>query len=359
MKYTANFFQNVLINSLGYEQAEFGSFKGVKMSPIDAFRYCVISNSGYLDVNQIEKRLIIRKDLFRVFNQAEQESIQHGIFDRDNPVFKYTPNLFFEKYPDLMTSDKVVLFVEYNPKEKKGRPPYYSLLESLNEEVLKNDLNPHNFVVTLVPNNNNPRDLESFFEFYINERFRRRGFLTDSQLPFYYGVGTPDAGVYSNEDIRNQIFAKLNISGATIIDLMCLKYLKKEDLIKANDMAIVFEVKTGSTDGSQIIKYEQMNVFDEAYEVIPHKVEKSEYAGLISFDEQGKENVQASQELNNSNINIYYDWLYTYIKCFLMTNMCEEKFESFKKQRNIKTTKQLIDVIKEIRIDDLIDLIKE
>ena len=309
MKYTAEFFQNVLINSLGYEQVEIASFKGVKMSSIDAFRYCVISNSGYLDITQIEKRLIIRKDLFRIFNQAEQESIQHGIFDKDNPVFKCTPNLFFEKYPDLMNAEKTILFVEYNPKEKNGCPPYYSLLEGLNEFVLKNNLNPHDFVITLVPNNNNPRDLESFFEFYVNEKYRRIGFLADSQLPFYYGVGTPDAGVYSNEIIRKQIFSKLNISGATIIDLMCLKYLKKEKVVETDDAAIVFEVKTGSLDGSQIKKYENMNVFNEAYEVIPHKIEKSDYAGLISFNDRGIENIKASEVFINSNINEYYEWL--------------------------------------------------
>ena len=42
-----------------------------------------------------------------------------------------------------------------------------------------------------------------------------------------------------------------------------------------------------------------------------------------------------------------------------MTNLCKEKFESFKKEKNISTTKHLIEVIKNMRIDDLIDIVME
>jgi hypothetical protein len=118
MKYNSEFFYNVLINNYQYEEVNFSFCRALKISSMDAFRYVVFSNSGYLDLSQIENRLIIRKDYFRVFNQAEQESIQHGLFEGRNCIFKTTPNLFFEKYPKILKGDKFIVFIEYNTKLK-------------------------------------------------------------------------------------------------------------------------------------------------------------------------------------------------------------------------------------------------
>ena len=206
MKYNANFFYEVLKNSFHYEEVTFPFCRALKLSSIDAFRYVVYSNSGYLDLSQIENRLIIRKDFFRIFNQDEQESIQHGLFDGKNCIFKATPNLFFDKYPYILNGDKYIVFLEYNPKVKIGEPPYYPLLRNLHARIIGEGLNPFDFVVTLVPSNNNPKDLESFFEYCMVEEYRRKGYLTDSQIPFYYGVGTPDAAAYSERHMHDEIF---------------------------------------------------------------------------------------------------------------------------------------------------------
>lgn len=358
MKYDSSFFTIVLQNELGYESVSFPFCRAIKMSPIDAFRYSVISNSGYLDLSQVENRLLIRKDFFRIFNQAEQESIQNGVFDRITPDFNYTPRLFFEKYPRIINHEKFIIFLEYNPKLRIGEPPYYPLLRSLSEKIIINGYDPLDFVVTLVPSNNNPKDLESFFEYVVNEKYRRNGYLTDSQLPFYYGVGTPDAAIYNFKRFRDNLFNEIGICGATIIDLMCLEYLPKEECIAPDvEDSAVFEIKTGSLDGSQIEKYISMNIFKRAYEVIPHKNAKSDYAGLIHYSKSGSEIVEESGCNDTSRSKQYEEWLETYVKCYLIANLSNIEFIDYKNRNSIKTTRQLIDVLKVSSINEIIELI--
>ncbi|MDD4243029.1 MAG: hypothetical protein PHG08_01840 [Bacilli bacterium] len=358
MKYNSELFYNVLINNYQYEEVNFSFCRALKISSMDAFRYVVFSNSGYLDLSQIENRLIIRKDYFRVFNQAEQESIQHGLFEGRNCIFKATPNLFFEKYPKILKGDKFIVFIEYNTKLKIGEPQYYPLLRNLHSRIEAEGLDPFDFIITLIPSTNNPKDLESFFEFCIVEKYRRNGFLTDSQIPFYYGVGTPDAAAYSNITINNEIFRYLNIVGATTIDLMCLRYQKLSSTPILVDDSYVFEVKTGSVDGSQIKKYKEMNIFNKAYEVIPHKNNVSDYSGLINYDDNGNEKIHESDLFDTSNRSRYYTWLSVYIKCLLVTNFTNHEFANFKKRKNINDTESLISILKKMTFKEIIDEIR-
>ena len=359
MKYNASFFQNVLINNFGYTLVDLDFCKAIEVPAMDGFRYAVISNSGYLDLSQIEKRLIIRKDLFRVFNQAEQESIQHGIFDGNNPVFRYTPNKFFTQYPSIISGQKYIVFLEYDAKAKMGEPPYYCLLRELNSRIVESEMNPLDFIITLVPFNSSPKDLESFFEFYISELYRRKGYLTDSQVPFYYGVGTPDAAAYKY-NVFSDFFKEIGICGASTIDLMCLSYQHRSAIeLSSNQGAIVFEMKTGSVDGSQIKKYIAKEIFHKAYEVIPHKKGRSEYAGLVHFDDSGFSIVEDSDTMSTIRESDYLNWLITYAKCFIFANISDGMLEAFKDKFAITTTKQIIDKLKSMSIHEIFSMITE
>lgn len=360
MKYNKSFFTNILQNELGYEEVTFSFCHATKMSPIDAFRYAVISNSGYLDLSQVENRLIIRRDFFRIFNQAEQESIQNGIFDRVTAEFNFTPNKFFKKYPRIIENNKYIIFLEYNPKLKIGEPPYYPLLRSLVDKIESSGLEPLDFIVTLIPSNNNPKDLESFFEYVINEKYRRMGYLTDSQLPFYYGIGTPDAAIYNFSRFRDSLFKNIGICGGSIIDLMCLKYQVRENCNATDvDDSVVFEIKTGSLDGSQIKKYLGMRIFKRGYEVIPHKSTKSDYAGLIHYNESGIEFIEDHDIEDTSNSQKYEEWLEIYVKCYLITNLSDSKFMEFKIANSITSTRELIDILKANSINEIVKLVME
>lgn len=355
MKYNIDFFLSVLSREINQPILEFPFGKAIKTDALTAFRYAALSNSGYLDTSCIEKRLIIRRDYFRIINQVKNGEIQSGIFNGEEPVFKMTPRILFEKYPWMIKGEKYIFFLEYDPKLKKGEPPFFEALINLSKQATSSGINPRDIVVTLVAKNK-PKDLEAFFEFYVCDNYRKQGYFTDSQLPFFYGVGTPDAGAIRTSVLINELFKPLSVSGLSVVDLMLLKYQPKGKINFDFDNKKVFEVKTTSLDGSQIKKYIDQNIFDNAFEVIPHKRSKDSYSGLIMFSETGEEVIlEDDAQRNVENSELYLNWLYTYIKCFLITNLSNSDFETFKKDYLVKTTNQLWDVLGRVSFKEILN----
>lgn len=331
-----------------------------ELKPIQAYRYVVLTGSGYLNIDEPELRTFAKKDVFRVFNQAQQYELQFGIFDDNDMEFAYDSSYFFNKYPFIMKGNKYILFIDYNENEECSEPPYFSELRKLNDLITKKGMNPNDFIVSLC-DVDNTKDLESFFEYFVCDYFSKRGFITDSQIPFYYGVGTPDIAAYSVPELTSLLNEKFGISGCAAFELMNLRLLRDLESIGKNDgdEDYVFEVKTGSTNGSQIKKYINQDIFDKAYEMIPHKKHKSDYAGLFKFNPEGNLVIEEDAKLKTNNKKLFNKWLDIYLKMYLLHNFTKEGFAEFKKTNGINTNEDLIKILTKLSFKQLIDLFEE
>lgn len=361
MKLYSDYLKNILKRNLGFRiinDPDLGML--FELKPIEAYRYVVLTGSGYLNLEEPELRTFSKRDVFRVFNQAQQFDIQLGVFDDNDVEFKYDSRYFFDKYPFILNGKKYILFLDFIEDNSSGEPSYYDSLRKINKIIVDKGENPNNYVVSLVDEDNR-KDLESFFEYFVCDYFARRGFFTDSQIPFYYGVGTPDIAAFSLPELSNLLEEKYGISGCTTFELMNLKLLNDLKSLGQNDTNknFVFEVKTTSTNGSQIKKYIDKDVFDKAYEMIPHKKRKSDYAGLFHFTDDGELLIEESKDLSTKNKSLFNDWLSTYFKMYLLHNFTKAQFEDFKKNNNINTNADLIRVLRSLSFRDLIDLFDE
>ncbi len=357
MKYTGNNLRNILESTLkfkGYDLSNIGRI--VEMEAIDAFTYSIFTNSGYLKLDEPEKRLLIKKDFFRVYNQAEQYELQFGLFKYDSLVLSQSPVKYFEMYPWLISSKKYVVFLEYSTTSKNNEPPYYKKLYELNKKITLQGMEPHDFVITLV-NSDRAMELESFFEYLVSEKYKKEGFFTDNQLPFYYGIGTPDIAAFSISELSDLTYSYFGIKSCSFIELSYLKHLSTSSCKNNSntDKDVVFEVKTSSIDGSQIKKYIDKNIFDEAYEVIPQKSEKSTYSGLINI-KKGVLNIdKLNLELNIENKNNYKIWLLNYVKVLILANLNDADLAEFLRENIIDTQSKLICSIEKTGLDDLFE----
>ena len=207
--------------------------------------------------------------------------------------------------------------------------------------------------------------LESFFEYVVSVFFNRRMYLTDTQIPFFYGVGTPDVAAYKITNLIKllQKYGFLE-NGGSIIDLMSVSvfgfYTELDSEI--TDDSIVFEVKTRQTTAPQIQKYTETKIFQKAYEVIPVEKEPESYAGLFTIDRQGKIQIFESSksiEFVESIQNEYFDWIVVYLKMYILANLNTNELENLLKTNSYKlTNNDLIDFAKTIDFEKLLVSIK-
>ena len=361
VKLYSDYLKNIIKKNFGFNVVNDPNLGMLfELKPMEAYRYVVLTGSGYLNLDEPELRTFNKRDVFRVFNQAQQFDVQLGVFDDNDVEFKYDSRYFFEKYPFILKGKKFIVFLDFVEDNSSGEPAYYADLRRINQLILDKGENPNDYIISLVDEENR-KDLESFFEYFVCDYFARRGFFTDSQIPFYYGVGTPDIAAYSLPELSNLLEEKYGISGCTTFELMNLKLLNDLKSLGQNtsDQNFVFEVKTTSTNGSQIKKYIDKDVFDKAYEMIPHKKKQSDYAGLFHFSDDGDLLIEESKELSTKNKALFNDWLSIYFKMYLLHNFTKEKFEIFKANNAIKTNNDLINTLRNISFKQLINLFDE
>ena len=228
----------------------------------------------------------------------------------------------------------------------------FCLLSILAIKAESNGFKSTDFIITLV-NLDKIKDMESFFEYLICEDYSEKGYMTDSQVPFFYATGTPDIAAYTMTELSALLHEKFGLYACSFFELMHLEYLSSNGKQNNKMEDVVFEVKTGSTNGSQIVKYIDKHVFDRAYEVIAHKKQKSTYAGLISFDENGKKKVEHDIQLDAINKQEYKNWLNDYAKMYILAGLDDEKYNKFLSERSITRKDELIKVIKELSIREV------
>jgi hypothetical protein len=322
----------VLSNNFGFSVTQLPIVGPViRMHPREAFVYSVITSHGYLDNTEPDQLYRLTRDAFRVFNQACQFEFQEGIFSLSDMRLASTLNNEVLKKPYIAKGDKFVL-----PIRNTGYKDFQLLLKNISKRLQETGFNPNDLIICPVRLGGSATvEMESFFEYAVSRFFCRKGFLTDTQIPFFYGVGTPDIAAYCIPKflgtLREHGFLG---TGGSLIDLMTLSVFGPQatcDTEFSNVETIVCEVKTCQIAAPQIEKYIDTKIFSKAYEVIPCEKEPETYAGLITVDAKGHLVVIESKEplvFSKEKQKAYLDWIEQYAKFYLLANLSTEELEN-------------------------------
>jgi hypothetical protein len=210
--------------------------------------------------------------------------------------------------------------------------------------------------------------MEAFCEYVVSEYFNRRGYLTETQIPFFYSGGTPDLAAYEIPTVIN-ILKKHGIilNGESFIKLASIRAFEMQrsqngESQRASKVeALVGEAKTSTLDAKkQIKKYLSFGIFNKAYEIIPNKTTPEVISGLISFDEEGYIQVQEAKQpafVNQKQQQEYLVWLKNYIKYFLVANLSSDEFDDFYGKitgRTSRTLSQLIEFVNQLEYEQIL-----
>ena len=318
----------------------------VQLSALDAYFYSAVTGHSYLND---PKNGFSPNGLMCIFNQANAYNLVTGMFNR-NGYFNNTPLLHAIKYPFILTGPKYILPIEYHDH-------YRELQEKTSElyQRLANDgFNPSDFVVCRISLDTAGYHMEPFCEYVVSEYFNHRGYLTETQIPFYYSGGTPDLAAYEIPDVVNALRVHgIASKGLSFIEIASFKTFGRQQRIKHELSSaletIVGEVKTASLKADkQIRKYLSFQLFNKAYEIIPHKPTPEVISGLITFDEDGSIKVMEAQQpavVDQTKQRAYLDWLGNYVKYFLIANLSNEELDEFYSRetgRKSRSVSQLI-----------------
>jgi len=332
MKIDEELILKILCNGLGFETVELPSLgSAIRMDAREAFVYSVITSHGYLDGNEPDNLYRLTRDAFRVFNQALQYDFQEGVFSLSDMRLACTVNHEVLRKPYLSYGEKFIL-----PLRQRTYKEFQSILKQILDKMISKGLNPNDLIICPIKaGGSGAVGLESFFEYVASRYFKGEGFLTDTQIPFFYGVGTPDVAAYvipeSLEALKKSGYIDV---GGSLIDLMTISvfghYKGRESTEKSKAEAIVGEVKTSQLAAPQIMKYTDTRIFNSAYEIIPCAKSPESYAGLITIDATGRLVVlESSQPIPFSQMKQkeYLDWIEQYTKFYLLTNLRTDELE--------------------------------
>lgn len=328
----------------------------VLMDSFDAYIYSAITGHGYLD-NIVQP--FTPNGLMQIFNQANAYNFVTGMFDRDGNLY-HTPFYQVRKRPYLITGEKHILPIEYDTNANLKK----RLKEILNY-IEKQGRDPRNFIICRIKKSTSGYSMEPFLEYVATKFFNNQGYLTETQIPFYYSGGTPDFAAYLLPDINKLIKANFESSGTCFIGLASIRIFgysfvgNDEKKVKE---AIVGEAKTSSlTALKQIEKYLERKIFNKAYEIIPHKETPEVTAGLITFDNEGYIKIYETKvpaEVEPEKQRKYLSWLRNYIKYFLIANLSNEELDEIYGRHAKKSTRNINDLVNFINNFKFKELIK-
>jgi len=334
----------------------------IKLTSRQAFSYAALTSHGYLDENEPDNLFILTRDNFRVFNQVDDFDLQEGVFSLSDLSFVATVNNEVKRKPYLKNGDKFILPIEYSKYKE-----YQLILKKLIITLKEAGYNPNNFIIAPIRNtDSSTSELESFFEYVVSMYFNRKMYLTDTQIPFYYGIGTPDIAAYKIPKLMKllQKFGFIE-KGGSILELMTISsygFFKECFLNNIENESIVFEVKTNQLTAPQIKKYTNTKIFSKAYEVIPSTKKSESYAGLITITLDGKiEIYECSTPIpfSSSKQQKYFEWIEVYLKMYLLANLTTSELEKIIHNNRLKmSSNDLLNYVKKIDFEKLLTTVK-
>ncbi|MGC8621993.1 MAG: hypothetical protein ACP5U0_08780 [Caldisphaera sp.] len=364
IKITKDLILKILSINLGFviEQNEVVG-QVIRMPPRQALVYAITTGHGYIDENEPDNIYRLTRDNFRVFNQALEFNLQEGVFSLSDLRLASTLNREASKKPYLIEEDKFILPVEYEKYQD-----FQKFLKDTITKLKSRGFNPNNFIIAPIRKNNSTvSELEPFFEYVVSVYFNRQKYITDTQIPFFYSIGTPDIAAYRIPHLFD-ILIKYGFidEGSSIVELMTTSifgFYRPKDYSNIERESIVFEVKTNQSSAPQIKKYTQTMIFSKAYEVIPVTKKPEAYAGLITITPRGELIKQESTKPIPFSIikqNEYFSWIEIYLKIYILANLETNEFEDLMSKNGfVISQKQLITFIKKIEFEKLVREIKE
>lgn len=337
--------------------------KVVELKAVEAYFYSAVTGHNYLNAPQG----FSPNGLMYVFNQANSFNLITGLFDRDGS-FRNTPLIHSQSFPFIKNSPKYLLPLEY----KKGYRSFIEKCSDISKRLSNANYNPADFLICRIDLSTRGYHMEPFCEYIASKYFNQHGYLTETQIPFYYSGGTPDFAAYDIPNV-NSLLRKYNLilNGSSFINLALIRVFnqnvsteeKTEESKEAE--SIVGEAKTSTLRATeQIKKYLSFGVFNKAYEIIPNKVTPEVISGLISFDEQGYIRIQEAKQpavVKPEAQQKYLSWLSNYIKYFLIANLTNQEFDEFYGEitsQTSRTLSQLIEFVNSLQYEQIIERIK-
>jgi hypothetical protein len=332
--------------------------KGFKLSPYQAFIFCSITGSGYLD-NPIMP--FTPKGLLKVFYNAMHYNFVTGLFDNTN--LKHTPYSLNQLHPFLFNDDyKVIIPIEFNSDIE---------LQDFLFEKIRTVSNPTQYIIMRVEISKKGNGLEPFMEYLANTYFINKGFICENQIPLSHTLGSPDFGGYGIPEVL-KVLSKYGIhfNGLNVIELAMLRFNKNSNV--ANDIfsddLIVGEAKTSTTVmKKQLNKYLASKLFNYGIEIHPSKpIPSNDSFGLLNIDDKSFIHY-TKPKFKNELIGIknqaeYKKWLKTYVKLYLIANLSNNEFQSFYKEvvgNSISTNSDISTFVGNLSFEMILDKLRE
>lgn len=355
----------ILSKGLGYPCKKIEKIgEVIILNPRQALSYAIITSHGYLDENEPDCIYRLTRENFRTFNQANEYNLKEGVFSLSDLRLVTTINNEIKKRSYLKNNDKFILPIEYSEYNE-----FKKIISELITQIKALKMNPNDFIITPIRNSKSGiSEFESFFEYVVSIYFNRMLYLTDTQIPFFYGRGTPDIAAYIIVEqislLKKHGFLE---HGGSVIDLMSLSsfgfYKEDESFSEKNDQAIVFEVKTNQLTAPQIQKYTETKIFNKAYEVIPAIKNAETYAGLFTVDKNGKIIIYKPKSKISFKQSIqqdYFNWISVYLKIYILANLETSELENMiKKAGYDMSISGIVDFTKNIEFEKFLITVKK
>lgn len=346
--------------NFGYKKIATPLGEAIVMPSREAFLFCNVTGSGYLD-NYIYP--FTPKGLLKLFYNAFDYKFVTGIFD--NTTIKNTPYLLSKGKPFLFDTEyKYIVPIEFESDLE---------LQDQLEKVFYDLENPTQYIIMRIEKSKKGNGLESFMEYLASEYFKKEGFIVENQIPLAYAVGSPDFGGYSLKNIIDST-KKYLPWGFHIIELAMLRLSIKPESYKcknSNDNSfIVGEAKTSTKQmDSQIRKYLNTGLFDWGVELHPNKQYPSACdRGMLTLDENLNIKYTPPKEQYCMDNNHLYDkkeyglWLENYMKFYLISNFTNDELNAFyfeKKKKRFDGLDSLVNFVRLLTPAEIISAIEK
>lgn len=352
----------IFLNNFKYNHTSTPLGEGVVMPTRDAFLFCNVTGSAYLDNYSFP---FTPKGLMKLFYNAMQYNLVTGIFE--NASLLYTPYYLSKKYDFVFNSEhKIIVPIEFE-SEKELQKLLSSTMPQLKQPTT-------DYIIMRVENFKEGHGLESFMEYLTAECFKKRGYIVENQIPLAHAVGSPDFGGYKLQQTLKATQQVLP-NGFHIIELAMIRLDNKD-----NDNSyfpqksfpynlIVGEAKTSTKImDAQLKKYLNTQLFDWGLEIHPTKKKPTNNdRGLLTLDDNYHIKFIPQTQTYVSDCDSPYSrekyiiWLENYMKFHLLANFTNDELKDFIRQKtgNCLISKQsLVDFVITISAEEIINRIK-